>query len=40
MECKLENIDIYYEIYGEGYPVLMIHGWPVLYFFTRLIRAL
>lgn len=29
MECKLENIDIYYEIYGEGYPVLMIHGWTV-----------
>lgn len=29
MECKLENISIYYEIIGEGYPVLMIHGWPV-----------
>lgn len=27
MECKLENIKIYYEIYGEGRPVLMIHGW-------------
>ncbi len=26
MECDLENIKIYYEIYGEGDPVLMIHG--------------
>ena len=29
MECKLENITIYYEIIGEGHPVLMLHGWPV-----------
>ena len=29
MECKLENITVYYEIFGEGYPVLMLHGWPV-----------
>ncbi|MFW9902535.1 MAG: alpha/beta fold hydrolase [Candidatus Thorarchaeota archaeon] len=29
MECDLENIKIYYEIYGEGRPVLMIHGWTV-----------
>lgn len=29
MECDLEDIKIYYEIYGEGCPVLMIHGWPV-----------
>lgn len=29
MECKLENITIYYEIYGDGYPVLMLHGWPL-----------
>jgi len=29
MECKLENIILNYEIYGDGYPVLMIHGWPV-----------
>ncbi|KKN20876.1 hypothetical protein LCGC14_0931100 [marine sediment metagenome] len=27
MECDLDNIKVYYEIYGEGYPVLMIHGW-------------
>ena len=29
MECKLENVTVYYEIYGDGYPVLMIHGWTV-----------
>ena len=29
MECQLENIKIYYEIYGEGHPVLMIHGWTL-----------
>ncbi|MBY8991563.1 MAG: alpha/beta hydrolase [Candidatus Lokiarchaeota archaeon] len=29
MECILENAKIYYEIYGEGYPILMIHGRPV-----------
>jgi len=29
MKCKLENITIYYEIIGEGYPVLMLHGWNV-----------
>jgi len=29
MDCKLENITVYYEIFGEGYPVLMLHGWPV-----------
>ncbi|MFX1567463.1 MAG: alpha/beta fold hydrolase [Promethearchaeota archaeon] len=29
MECDLEDIKIYYEIYGEGLPVLMIHGWTV-----------
>ncbi|MFX1387773.1 MAG: alpha/beta fold hydrolase [Promethearchaeota archaeon] len=26
MKCDLKNIEIYYEIYGEGYPILMIHG--------------
>jgi len=26
MECKLKNLTIYYEEYGEGYPILMIHG--------------
>jgi len=26
MECNLENIKVYYEVYGEGHPILMIHG--------------
>jgi pimeloyl-ACP methyl ester carboxylesterase len=26
MECELENLKIYYEVYGEGYPILMVHG--------------
>ena len=29
MECELDNIKIYYEVYGDGYPVLNLHGWPV-----------
>jgi len=33
MEIKnrinLLDSEIYYEIYGEGIPVLMIHGWSV-----------
>lgn len=24
-----ENVDIFYEDYGEGQPVLLIHGWPL-----------
>lgn len=27
MECTVQNVKIYYETYGEGIPVLMIHGW-------------
>jgi pimeloyl-ACP methyl ester carboxylesterase len=23
------NIDIYYEDYGSGKPVVLIHGWPL-----------
>jgi pimeloyl-ACP methyl ester carboxylesterase len=26
LECELERISIYYEIYGNGTPILMIHG--------------
>ncbi|MFX0021442.1 MAG: alpha/beta fold hydrolase [Candidatus Hermodarchaeota archaeon] len=26
MECKLKDLTLYYEEYGEGYPILMIHG--------------
>jgi pimeloyl-ACP methyl ester carboxylesterase len=27
MECLIRNVRICYEIYGEGTPILMIHGW-------------
>lgn len=27
MECKLNNISVYYEEYGEGKPIIMIHGY-------------
>ena len=27
MECTVQDVKIYYEIHGEGIPVLMIHGW-------------
>ena len=29
MECKLKNITVYYESFGEGRPILMLHGWGV-----------
>ena len=28
MECKLENATVYYEQFGEGMPLLLLHGWP------------
>jgi pimeloyl-ACP methyl ester carboxylesterase len=28
MECKLENITLHYEQFGEGRPLLLLHGWP------------
>jgi pimeloyl-ACP methyl ester carboxylesterase len=27
MRCELENITVHYELYGEGRPILMLHGW-------------
>jgi len=27
MECKLKDITVYYEEYGEGKPVVMLHGY-------------
>lgn len=27
MECTVKDVSIYYEAYGEGTPILMIHGW-------------
>jgi len=29
MKCELENIFVHYEAYGEGKPILMLHGWPL-----------
>lgn len=28
MECRLDNITIYYETFGEGRPIIMLHGSP------------
>jgi pimeloyl-ACP methyl ester carboxylesterase len=27
MRCELENITVHYGLYGEGRPILMLHGW-------------
>jgi pimeloyl-ACP methyl ester carboxylesterase len=27
MECEIDGIKVYYEICGEGKPVVMLHGW-------------
>lgn len=29
MECKLDNINIHYEIIGEGRPIVMLHGYAM-----------
>jgi pimeloyl-ACP methyl ester carboxylesterase len=29
MECRLEDIPLYYEVVGEGRPIIMLHGWPL-----------
>lgn len=29
MKCNLNNIEVNYEIYGSGKPILMLHGSPV-----------
>lgn len=29
MICKLENIEVNYEVYGAGTPIIMLHGSPV-----------
>jgi pimeloyl-ACP methyl ester carboxylesterase len=28
MECRLNNVTIYYEQLGVGRPLLLLHGWP------------
>ena len=29
MECELKNITVHYELFGEGRPIIMLHGWSV-----------
>ncbi len=29
MECPLDNITIHYQTFGEGKPILMLHGAPL-----------
>jgi pimeloyl-ACP methyl ester carboxylesterase len=28
MKCELEKITVHYETFGEGIPIIMLHGWP------------
>lgn len=29
MKCELEKITVHYETFGEGKPIIMLHGWPL-----------
>ena len=29
MKCELEKITVHYETFGEGKPIIMLHGWPI-----------
>ncbi len=29
MECKLDNLTIHYQAFGEGKPILLLHGAPL-----------
>jgi len=29
MKCQLEGITVHYEAFGEGMPIIMLHGWPL-----------
>lgn len=29
MKCELEGITVHYEMFGEGKPIIMLHGWPI-----------
>lgn len=29
MECRLNNISVFYEEYGQGRPIIMIHGYTI-----------
>jgi pimeloyl-ACP methyl ester carboxylesterase len=28
MECKVRDLNVFYEEFGKGRPLLMLHGWP------------
>ena len=29
MKCQLKSITVHYETFGEGKPIIMLHGWPL-----------
>jgi pimeloyl-ACP methyl ester carboxylesterase len=29
MKCELEKITIHYKTFGEGKPIIMLHGWLI-----------
>ncbi len=29
MECRVKDMDVYYEMFGEGRPIIMFHGWGI-----------
>jgi pimeloyl-ACP methyl ester carboxylesterase len=29
MECRLGDVTLYYESFGQGRPIIMLHGWPL-----------
>jgi len=29
MKCELEKTTVHYETFGEGKPIIMLHGWPL-----------
>jgi pimeloyl-ACP methyl ester carboxylesterase len=29
MKCELEKITVHYETFGEGKPIIVLHGWPL-----------
>ena len=29
MECQIKDISFHYELFGEGRPIIMLHGWSI-----------
>ena len=29
MECQVKDLSVYYELFGEGIPIVMLHGWSL-----------